>query len=323
MNFSTPDSRNMVEGFCLVKAADVKTSSKGDRYLDMTLADSTGEINAKIWSYSEAAFGEYTAGDIVKVRGTISVYAGSDQLKIERIRRANDSDNIDPAAFVPSADFDSADMFSAIYNVANGFKDESLRSLVTYILDENRLAMLYWPAAFKLHHAVRGGLLMHTLSILRLAESVCGIYPFVDRELLLSGVILHDIAKLTEFEVSDTGVATGYSVRGNLLGHLAEGAMMVRKASEKLGIPQETSFLIEHMLLSHHGEPDFGAAVRPMFLEAELLSELDLMDARIYEMREALEGVKQGEFTGKLWALDNRKLYNHNRADINQKINIL
>ncbi len=323
MNFSAPDSRGMVEGFCLVKTADIKTSSKGDRYLDMTLTDSTGEINAKIWSYSEAAFGEYTAGDIVKVRGTISVYAGNDQLKIERIRKSNDSDNINPSAFVPSADFEGNDMYNAIYSLASSFEDESLRRLVTYILEENRLALLYWPAAFKLHHAVRGGLLMHTLSIVRLAESVCDIYPFIDRELLLSGVILHDIAKLAEFEVSSAGVATGYSVRGNLIGHLADGAMAVRKAAEKLEIPAETSLLLEHMILSHHGEPEFGAAVRPMFVEAELLSELDLMDARIYEMRAALESTAEGEFTGKLWALDNRKLFNHARTDINKKINIL
>ena len=323
MNFTAPDARGMVEGFCLVKTADVKTSSKGDRYLDMTLTDASGEINAKIWSYSEAAFGEYAAGDIVKVRGSISVYAGNDQLKIERIRKANDSDNIDPAAFVPSAAFDGGDMYNAVFSIANSFEDEQLRRLVTNILEENRLALLYWPAAFKLHHAVRGGLLMHTLSIVRLAESVCDIYPFVDRELLLSGAILHDIAKITEFEVSGTGVATGYSVRGNLIGHLADGAMAIRKAAEKLEIPSETSLLLEHMVLSHHGEPEFGAAVRPMFIEAELLSELDLMDARIYEMREALEATAEGEFTGKLWALDNRKLFNHSRTDINKKINIL
>ena len=323
MNFTAPDARGMVEGFCFVKTADVKTSSKGDRYLDMTLTDASGEINAKIWSYSEAAFGEYASGDIVKVRGSISVYAGNDQLKIERIRKANDSDNIDPAAFVPSAAFDGNDMYNAVFSLANSFEDEALKKLVTYVLEENRLALLYWPAAFKLHHAVRGGLLMHTLSILRLAESVCDIYPFVDRELLLSGAILHDIAKITEFEVSGTGVATGYSVRGNLIGHLADGAMAIRKAAEKLEIPSETSLLLEHMVLSHHGEPEFGAAVRPMFIEAELLSELDLMDARIYEMREALEATAEGEFTGKLWALDNRKLFNHSRTDITKKINIL
>ncbi len=322
MNFSAPDSRGMVEGFCLVKTAEVKTSSKGDRYLDMTLTDSSGEINAKLWSYNEAIHGEYEANEIIKVRGTISVYAGNDQLRIDRIRKSTPADNIDPSEFVPSAEFDADNMYNALLSIADNFEDAALRKIVTYLLEENKLALLYWPAAFKLHHAIRGGLLMHTLSIVRLAERVCEIYPFIDRELLISGAILHDIAKLTEFEVADTGIVSGYSVRGNLLGHLAEGAMVIRRAAEKLGIPIETSMLLEHMVLSHHGEPEFGAAVRPMFIEAELLSELDLMDSRIYEMREAVENAKENDFTGKMWALDNRKLYNHARTDLTKKINL-
>ncbi len=322
MNFSSPDSRGMVEGFCLVKTVEVKTSSKGDRYLDMTLTDASGEINAKLWSYNEALHGEYEVNEIIKVRGTVSVYAGNDQLRIDRIRKSTPADNIDPSEFVPSAEFDADNMYNALYDIANSFQDEALRRIVTFLLEENKLALLFWPAAFKLHHAIRGGLLMHTLSIVRLAERVCEIYPFVDRELLISGAILHDIAKLSEFEVTDTGIVSGYSVKGNLLGHLAEGAMVVRKAAEKLDIPIETSMLLEHMILSHHGEPEFGAAVRPMFIEAELLSELDLMDSRLYEMREAVENAKSGDFTGKMWALDNRKLYNHARTDLNKKINL-
>ena len=319
MNFSTPDSRGMVEGFCLVKAAEVKTSSKGDRYLDMTLADKSGEINAKLWSYNDALHGEYATNDIIKVRGSISVYTGAEQLRIERIRKATPDDNVDPAEFVPSAEYDADAMFSALYSLAENFKDAELSRLVTALLDENKLALLYWPAALKLHHAIRGGLLMHTLSIVRLCEGVCNVYPFADKDLLIAGAILHDIAKTREFEVTETGIASGYSVRGNLLGHLAEGAMMVRKMAEKLNSPMEISMLLEHMILSHHGEPEFGAAVRPMFIEAELLSQLDLLDARIFEMREAIESNKDGDFTGKLWALDNRKLYDHKRTDFEKK----
>lgn len=322
MNFTSPDSRGMVEGFCLIKSVDRKTSSKGDTYLDITLSDKTGEINAKLWNYNESLHGTFAANDLIKVRGQLTVFSGADQLRIERIRHANEQDGIDPSDFVASAQYDSAAMFGELYNIANNFKDEHLKRIVTYLLDENRQALLYWPAAFKLHHAIRGGLLMHTLSIVRLADEVCKIYPFIDRELLISGAILHDIAKLTEFEVTEAGVVSSYSVRGNLLGHLAEGAMVVRAASEKLGIPFETSMLLEHMILSHHGEPEFGAAVRPMFIEAEILSELDLMDSRIYEMREAVIAAKENPFTGKLWALDNRKLYNHTRTDLEKNPNL-
>ena len=316
MNFTSIDNKGLVEGFCLIKTIDRKTSSKGDSYLDITLGDSDGEINAKLWRYVPELHGEYEANQIVKVRGVISEYNGSDQLKIDRIRHTSLEDNVKAEDFVKSADYSGEQMFNELLNIANNFKDDDLKTIVTALLNDNRQRILYWPAAFKLHHAIRGGLLMHTLSIARLAESVCAIYPFVDKDLLLSGVILHDIAKLTEFDVAETGIVTGYSTRGNLLGHLTEGAMVVRKFSEELGIPSEKSMLIEHMILSHHGEPEFGAAVRPAFIEAELLSELDLMDARIYEMREAVEGADANGFTGKLWAMDNRKLYNHSRTDL-------
>ena len=210
-------------------------------------------------------------------------------------------------------------MYNELFGLAENFKDEELSKIVTAILKDNRSILLYWPAAFKLHHAVRGGLLLHTLSIVRLAEGVCKIYPFVDRELLLSGAILHDIAKLTEFNVAESGIATGYSVEGNLLGHLTMGAMVIEKYAEKLGVSRETAMLLEHMVLSHHGEPEFGAAVRPMFMEAELLSELDLMDSRVYEMREAASGANVNDFTGRIWAMDNRKLYNHGRTELNKE----
>ncbi len=317
MNFSPLDNRGTVDGFCLIKNVDRKISTKGDAYLDMTLADSDGEINAKLWSYSPDIHGEYEANEIIKVRGIISVYNGNDQLRIDRIRHTNADDGINPDDYVKSSGYDSSEMFAVLHAAAENFYDADLSRLVLHLLDKNRTALLYWPAAFKLHHAIRGGLLMHTLSIVRLAEGVCKIYPFVDKDLLIAGAILHDIAKLSEFVVTDTGVVSGYSVRGNLLGHLAEGAMVIRKTSEELGIPFEKSMLIEHMILSHHGEPEFGAAVRPSFIEAELLSELDLMDARIYEMREAVMATNENDFTGKLWAMDNRKLFNHARTDLN------
>lgn len=317
MNFNALDNKGTVEGFCLIKTVEVRTSSKGDNYLNMTLSDASGEINAKLWGYVPAQHGEYDANSLVKVRGVISVYAGSDQLRIDRIRPVIEADGVKLEDFVKTAEYDGGAMYDELHSIAERFEDKDLSRLVTHILEENRTALLYWPAAFKFHHAFRGGLLLHTLSIVRLAEAVCKIYPFVDKELLLSGAILHDIAKTTEYEVADTGIASGYSVRGNLLGHLAEGAMLIRKTAETLGIPFEKSMLLEHMVLSHHGEPEFGAAVRPMFIEAELLSHLDLIDAQVFEMREAYENVAENDFTGKLWMMDNRKLYNHGRTDMN------
>lgn len=318
MNFNTIDDNGRVEGFCIVKSVEKKTSQKGDVYLDFTLSDASGEINAKLWRYNPAEHGEYKAQDIVKVRGTVSPYNGSDQLRIDRIRTAYEGDNVKLENLVRSVNYSGEEMFDALYSIADGFQDGDLKTTVTAILADNRNKLLYWPAAFKLHHAVRGGLLMHTLSIVRMCECVCGIYPFVDRELLISGAILHDIAKLDEFSVGETGIAEGYTVEGNLLGHIAMGAAKIDEYAKKLGISRQTSVLLQHMILSHHGDPEFGAAVRPMFIEAEILSELDLLDSRIYEMREAVGSVKPDEFSGRMWALNDRKLYNHNRKDLNE-----
>ncbi len=317
MNFTPVDNKGLVDGFCLIKSIDKKTSSKGDTYLDMSLSDSDGEINAKLWRYSPELHGEYTVNELIKIRGVVSQYNGSDQLKIDRIRHVTPEDGVNVSDYVKSADYTGEQMYNELYSIAEGFKDEDLKRIVLAILEDERLPLLYWPAAFKLHHAVRGGLLMHTLSIVRLAEGVCTVYPFVDRELLISGAILHDIAKLKEFNVADTGVATGYSNEGNLLGHLAMGAMVINKYAEELNISPKTAMLLEHMVLSHHGDPEFGAAVRPMFIEAELLSELDLMDSRVYEMREAVAATNPEEFSSRIWAMDNRKLFNHTRTDLN------
>lgn len=319
MNFTPVDNSGRVEGFCLVKSVEKKTSSKGDTYLDFTLADATGEINGKLWRYSAAEYGEYAANDIVKIRGTVSVYNGADQLRIERIRRRIDSDDISEDELVRTAAYSSQDMYNKLLQTAENFQDTDLRRLVTSLYSDNREALLYWPAAYKLHHAVRGGLLMHTLSIVRLCEGVCKVYPFVDRELLITGAMLHDIAKLEEFSVNSVGVAEGYSVKGNLLGHLTMGAQKVGEYAKNLGISEETAVLVQHLILSHHGEPEFGAAVRPMFIEAEILSELDLMDSRLYEMREAVKSAPQGDFSGRVWALDNRKLFSHGRTDMNKE----
>lgn len=313
MKFDQIDPRGTIDCYVLLKTVEKKTSSKGDSYLDATIADKSGEMNAKLWNYSEAAHGVYEPGHLVKLRGTVSKYNGTDQFRIERIRLVLPEDGISISDFVPSVEFSPEHMWQSLYDLAAAFADPDLKGIVLDILQEKKESLLYWPAAFKMHHALRGGLLCHTLSIVRLAEAVCKVYPFADRELLLAGAMLHDVGKLEEFELGATGLVTGYSPKGNLVGHLAGGAVLVEKTAEKLGITSEVPMLLSHMLLSHHGDPEFGAAVLPQFLEAELLSQLDFMDAAVFEIMEATSAVKSGETTGRIFGLNNRKLYNHGR----------
>jgi len=310
MNFTcVNNSTGALEGFCLVKAVEQKTNVKGQAFLDMTLMDSGGEVNAKLWDYRPETHGIVSMNDLVKVRGTLSVYNGQDQFRVERLRMVTDRDNARMEDFVPSAPQPGEEMLEEIVAVVREFKTEPLKQLVLSILEEKKETLLFWPAAFRLHHAVRGGLLWHTLSILRLAQAVAALYPEVNADLLFTGVILHDLDKLSEYNVPATGLATGYTLKGNLVGHLVGGAVYLEQKAKEFDLPQETLLLLQHMLISHHGEPEFGAAVRPMFLEAELLSELDLMDARVNEIAVAMQGVQPGEFSNKIWALDNRKFY--------------
>ena len=223
------------------------------------------------------------------------------------------ADGVNISDFVPTAEYSGEMMLGAIMNVIASVEDEELKALTYALVKEREKEILTWPAAFKLHHAIRGGLLYHTLSILKLAEGVVRLYPSVDKDLLYCGIIVHDLCKIDEFDLNPAGLVSSYSVKGELIGHLVMGAMKIEQKALELGISSEKAMLLEHMVISHHGEPDFGAAVRPMFLEAEILSQLDTLDATIYEITSAVGEVKEGEFTGRMWALDNRKLFNHGR----------
>ena len=301
------------DGYWLIKTVDRKTNVKGAPYLDMMLCDKNGEISAKLWDYNELAHGTFDAGELIKVRATVTQFNGVDQLRVEKIRKVTDADGVNIADFVPTAEYSGEMMLGAIMNAIAKVEDEDLKTLTYALVKERENELLTWPAAFKLHHAVRGGLLYHTLSILKLSEGVAMLYPSVDKDLLTCGIIVHDLCKIDEFDLNTAGLVSSYSVKGELIGHLIMGAMKIEQKAQELGIPSEKAMLLEHMVISHHGQPDFGSSIRPMFLEAEILSQLDKLDATIYEINEAVSGVEEGEFTQRMWALDNRKLYNHGR----------
>ena len=323
MKFTECDSRGSVEGFAVVKSCDKKTSKNGSSYLDIVLADKTSEIYAKMWDYREELVPMPVVNTLVKVRGTLQQYNGNDQFIIQRIRETVSSDGVDISDYIKSADCDGEVMYNEILNIVDGFNDEELKLVVKSMYEENKEKLLTFPAAEKLHHAIRGGLLYHTLSIVRLAQSVCDIYPCIDKDLLLAGSILHDIAKLREYTVNSTSMVDGHTVEGMLLGHLVMGAEDVGKKCDELGIDSNKKTLLQHMLISHHGQLEFGAAVRPSFIEAEVLSQLDMFDANMYEMAEAVSGIDKGNFTGRLWMLDNRRFYNHGRTDVEPQANLI
>ena len=188
---------------------------------------------------------------------------------------------------------------------------EAYQSVARTMLARHLDAFRTIPAAKSVHHSFLSGLLMHTSNMLRLADFLAGLYgEIIDRSLLLTGTLLHDFAKEKEFTFSGLGLVTDYSLPGQLIGHLVMGAQEVQQCAQELGISEEKSLLLQHMILSHHGEPEFGAAVRPMCAEAELLSEIDLIDSRMEIYAEALQDLPVGSFSNRIFALD-KKIYRH------------
>ena len=304
--------------FAMIKELSEKKDKNGNGYLDMTVIGSDKkEYPAKIWRFDNN--GQYEVGQVIEIEYTLDSYKGKNQLTITSIKKAPDEMIKD---FVPQSEYDGKAVFSMLLDKVNSFKDGELKQIVTRIMLDNREKLEVYPAAYRLHHAIVGGLMLHTASIVEMAEKVCTVYPNVNRELLLSGAILHDVAKTFEMATSKTGLCSGYTVGGELIGHLVKGAMNIEETAKELGIQGEKAILLEHMVLSHHGVPEYGSPVRPMFLEAEILSALDTLDATIFEINNATSKVEAGDFTERQWALDNRKLYNHGLSSAEYKVNL-
>ena len=311
-----------VTDFFMVKSSAIRTGANGKQYLDITLGDKTGEVSAKKWDVSEAeqeSLVQIKEKEIVKIKGLVTEWAGQLQLRIQRIRKAAAEDGQAMADFVKAAPEDTGKMYEYIYKTAENIGDEDLRKLCLRVLTDNKERLMYYPAAAKNHHAQLGGLLYHTKRMLMTGERVCQVYTNLNRDLVLCGVIMHDMEKLNEIEAAEDGIASGYSFEGQMLGHIIQGIKTVDRLTLELGFPREKAIMVEHMILSHHYEPEFGSPKKPLFPEAEVLHYLDILDARMFDMQAALEATEAGGFSDKIWTLDNRKLYKP--SDANSDVN--
>lgn len=301
-----------VEGFYLLKEAYQKVSSNGKPFLSAVIADKTGTIDVKVWDYSGPVGAQEDIGKVVKIRGDVSEFKGSPQLSLSNVRMALPEDNCDTSRLVAVAPIDRDETLEKVRALIASLEDSDYRQVAQRMLETHLEAFRSIPAAKSVHHSFLSGLLMHTANMLQLADFLAGLYPqVIDRSLLLTGTLLHDFAKEIEFQFSELGIVTDYSLKGQLLGHLVMGAQEVSNICTELGTPEEKNLLLQHMILSHHGEPEFGAAVRPEFAEAELLSYIDLVDSRMEIYSETLPSVPAGSFSGRIFALDKR-IYHHN-----------
>ena len=297
-----------IEGFYVLSSASLRTTGAGKPYLTGTLTDRTGSVDLVVWDYTGELSAD-SAGTVVKVRGKVSEFKGSRQFAAGRIRPADGNDRYDLDELVPTAPIDRGAAMREVEALIASMEDADYRRAAEAMLEKKREAFARIPAAKSVHHGFVGGLLMHTLSMLRTADFLAGEYAeVINRDLLLCGTLLHDMAKAEEFTFSPLGLATDYSLEGQLLGHPVMGAQAAARLAEELKLPQEKSVLLQHMILSHHGEPEFGAAVRPMCAEAELLHLIDMIDSRMEIYAETFSELEPGTFSGRIFALE-KKIY--------------
>ena len=294
------------EGYLIVRSAEQRASANGKNYLDMTLADKSGSINAKMW---DGTVQPPLAGSIVKVRATGNEFNGRMQLRVEKIRAAENRDPVDMSALIPCAPRDPNEMLGEVVRAADHIADPDLRRITCELLDRAGDKLLTFPAAKQMHHAERGGLLHHTTTMLRAANAIMTVYPQLNASLLTAGVIVHDLAKIDEMDADTLGLVSDYSVDGKLIGHIVRGVVNIQLAAEKTKASPGKALLLQHMVLSPHGIPEYGSPLAPKFPEAEVLNTIDTLDARLYEMDEALSRAIPGGFSEKVWGLDNRQLY--------------
>lgn len=306
---SALEANEAFEGFVLLRSFSVKTGQTGKNYVDLTLADDSSEINGKIWNYQEEQFVDYHPQMLVKVRGTVVAWQTTLQLRIERIRPAKDSDPVTLNDFVPAAPKTGEEMMATLQSYLDRIGKKDLHDIVAYVVDSLYDKLMYYPAAQANHHSVRCGLLYHTTTMLASADAMCKIYTELDPDWLFAGVILHDIEKTEEMNSSELGLVSDYTMKGLLLGHVIQGPLIIAEAGKAVGAQEQTVVLLQHMMISHHYEPEFGSVKRPMFPEAEMLHYLDMIDARMYDFRKALADVQEGGFSDKQWLLNNRRLY--------------
>ena len=312
------DEGKLFDGFFLVLAKQQRTTKSNKAYLSLILGDKTGQLEGRVWEPSDPRIAkDFERGDIVKARGSASRFDDRLQMKIDQLRVALPSE-VDKADLLPSTTYDIADLWSQLLGFVDSFTNPDLKLLLTTMLADPVIAQAYReaPAAKQLHHAWLGGLLEHVISLLTLADRVAPHYPLLNRDLLMTGVILHDIGKVRELSWE---IGFEYTVEGSLLGHIQIGTALAERAMDSLpNFPPRLKTLVLHMILSHHGKLEFGSPKLPMIPEALALSFLDDLDAKMQAIQGEFdkclrEGKGPDEMTGKVWALDQRQLLNTRR----------
>ncbi len=295
-----------IESAFAVREASLQTTSQGKLYIRMTLADATGEVTANVWDATRELFASFMPGDVLRVRGAVETYRGRIQLRISAFRPLPPAE-VDPARFLPASEADVGAMLEELDAAIASVDHAACRVLLESIFRDPgiRDGFARAPAAMKNHHAWIGGLLEHTLELVRLAEAVCAAEAArLDRDLLLTGTLLHDIGKVEELSAA---AAIDYTDAGRLVGHLVLGTLLVERFARAIpGFPEATLRSVQHLILSHHGRYEYGSPVLPKTPEAIALHHIDNLDAKTVAARRLIDEDPNPErrWTDRSWMLE-------------------
>jgi 3'-5' exoribonuclease len=281
-------------------------TTKGSPYLSITFQDKSGQIEGKLWDVKPEQLQIIKQGLIVMVSFEVLNYREQLQLKIFDVKPV-DQKSVSIDDFLPESDVSSSELKVTISEFINELKNPVYQSIVKAIVDEVGYDFYEYPAASKNHHEYKGGLASHVVSMIKLAKEVIRLYPMLDHDLLMSGILLHDIGKTVELSGP---ILTEYTTVGRLLGHISIVNAMIYHHAKLLGVEkQEETMLLQHVVLSHHGQYEFGSPVLPLIPEAEVLHLIDNLDARLNMFAKAMESTEEGLFTQRIFSLENRSFY--------------
>ena len=297
-----------IETNLLITFLDKCVTNNGKPYLNLILQDDSKDIDAKLWDVKPEMLKFLEVGKVYHFFLEINTYRSKLQAKVVNVLPvAQNEVNIDDYIF--KSPIPKEELMNNIQEGLNHINNENIVKIVTSALDYYDNKVYIYPAATKIHHNFIGGLATHISGMIKLAMAIASLYPSINRDYLLAGVILHDLGKIEEFHSESVNE---YSIQGKLLGHISIMDARLLEIGNQLGLADsEELMILRHMILSHHGQPDYGSPVRPETLEAEILNFIDNIDARVNIIEKALQDVSVGGFSDRIFALDNRQFYKH------------
>lgn len=301
----------LFEGFYLIKTAEVRQTRAGKNYLAFVFQDETGTIEGKLWDAQPHNVESFTAGRVVHMTGRREVYNNTPQVNQLTMRLPQAGEPSNPADFKGKPPVDPKELQDYLSNVLFKIENPIWQRVVRALYSKYGKEFYSYPAAKTNHHAFEAGLAYHTATMVRLADRIGDIYPQLNKSLLFAGIMLHDLAKVLELSGPEN---TEYTVRGNLIGHIALIDEEITKVLQELKIDdqKEEVIVLRHVVLSHHGLLEYGSPVRPKIMEAEIIHMIDNLDAEMMMMTTALGLVGPGEMTNKIFAMENRSFYKPN-----------